>query len=247
MAEKRERKKKTEKKKDSEEVCEVFEVGKEGKEKIKEACGEEEIHHSSKKQIEEQNKTLKKVLIILGILSIIFIAGVLFVYSLRFFNYEGVKFEIVKQCGIGNSNCLILYKTAIPVVYNGKIVPYNFYLRNDPRKLGGIVVDGNVSLSENAVVNLKSDFNCNGDGMIGLANLVNLYKVLGINTIKDENASCDKLGRYIYLNIEEGNSTKIEQTGPKCYNIQVSNCEILKATEKFMLEYFVKINSQKSA
>jgi hypothetical protein len=91
------------------------------------------------------------------------------------------------------------------------------------------------------VINMTNDFNCNGDGIIALANLVKLYSIMGASVIKDENATCDLQGSYMFLRIENGNQTKIEQFGPACYKIYVNNCEILAGTEKFMTETFSEI------
>jgi hypothetical protein len=92
---------------------------------------------------------------------------------------------------------------------------------------------------------MTNSFNCDGDGVIGIANVLNLYKIIGTQVIKDENASCDDLlGRYMFLNIKEGNETKINDYGLKgaCYNIEVKGCDILPATERFMLETLIKVN-----
>jgi len=46
----------------------------------------------------------------------------------------------------------------------------------------------------------------------------------------------------MYINLKEGEETKIEQTGTACYDILINNCEILEGTEKFMVETFAEIN-----
>ena len=77
-----------------------------------------------------------------------------------------------------------------------------------------------------------------------MANWVNLFKLSGITPIKDSNATCDSEGRYTFIRLIEGNETKIEQYGPSCYNININNCEILKATERFMVQTFEKIHAE---
>jgi len=71
-----------------------------------------------------------------------------------------------------------------------------------------------------------------------------MYKILGGNVIKDGNASCDEKGRYGFINIKEGNTTEIERFGPACFNIYINDCEILKGTEKYILETLIEINSR---
>jgi len=208
---------------------------------IKEYKDEPLIENPVKKS-DSQNKTLRNILIGIGIVSFLFLLVVFFVNSVRHFEYRNVNFNIVKE---GN---LILYQTSIPVKYSDKTTgktidtDYNFYLRNDPRKLDKIPFNGEVILSNNIVINSSGNFNCNGDGIIGVANLVKLYELFGTNVIKDPNATCDQQGRYMFVQMQSGETTNVEKTGPICYTININNCEILKATEKLMIEVFVKYN-----
>ncbi len=75
-----------------------------------------------------------------------------------------------------------------------------------------------------------------------MANLMNLYRISGIEMIKDENATCDSKGRFAFLQLQVGNETSIEKFGPACYNVNINNCEILKALERLMIESFVELN-----
>ena len=195
----------------------------------------------SKLSKKEQEKTHDKILkgfLIGGVILILIIVSVVYaVKSSKRFEYRGVDFEIVK------TGSLVLYNTKIPVIIDGKERDYNFYLRTDPRTLDkNVSFEGNLSLAENLVLNSTEDFNCDGYGVIGIANLVNLYRVSGIEVIRDGTANCDPQGRYAFINLEKGNETSIKEIGPSCYQVQINNCEILGATEKLMLESFVKIN-----
>ena len=69
-----------------------------------------------------------------------------------------------------------------------------------------------------------------------------MYKISGIDVIKDGNATCDQSGRYAFIGIQAGNQTTIKKTGPACYEVTINNCEILEATERLMLESFIEIN-----
>ena len=190
-----------------------------------------------KEQIKSEDKILRNFFIGIGIIIVVIVLIILISNFAKSLEYEGVKFEIVKE---GN---LVLYKTLVPVTYQGKKISYQFYLRNDPRNLGkNIPFEGDVRLAKNLVINSTDDFNCDGDGIIAVANLVNLYKISGIEVIKDENATCDAEGRYAFIQLQTGNQTSIEKFGPVCYNVNINNCEILKALERLMLEYFIEIN-----
>jgi len=239
----KENKSKKPKDKDSskEEVCEIFEVEKKGKTEIVKKCGDEEIKNSVKNQVKTENKILRNVLVGIGILALIFLSIVLIVNSTKHFEYKGVGYDITAE-----GTNLIFYKTSIPVAYQGHIVPYNFYIRNDPRRLTDVDFQGEILLLNNMVVNMTENFDCQGEGMIAIANLLNLYNVIGVNAIQDSEASCDIEGNYSYLEIRPGEKSKIIQTGPSCYELIINNCEILKVTEKFMVETFSKIAESKN-
>ena len=189
----------------------------------------------SKKQIAEQNKTLKYILFGIIIIIVGVFAGFFISNSMKHFEYNGLKFNIIQEGKI------TFYQTSIPVIYNGQNVNYNFYLRNDPRK-SKVDFNGNLSLSKFMVVNSTADIYCEGYGTIAIANLLKLYEVLGVNVIRDENATCDEGGQFMHIQIQESDKTSIEQTGPKCYNLNLNNCEILQVTEKFMIETLTEIS-----
>lgn len=197
--------------------------------------------HANKEQIKRENKQLKNIFIGVGIIVLIFVLIILFSNSAKHFKYKGVGFEIVKE------GELILYQTKIPVIYDGQPAEYNIYLRNDPRKLEkSVAAQGTLLLLDDVVLNMTKEFNCEGDGILAIANLLKIYSVIGANVIKDENASCDSLGRYTFLQIQSGNETSIEKTGPSCYNLNVNDCEILEVTERFMAGILVRINLEET-
>lgn len=228
--------------KKKEKVKEIFEVEKDGEEKIIEKKVVEKKDPTPKKerkkQIEQENKILRNILIVIGVIVVAIIIFVVFVKIVRTVNYKGVKFDMVKE------GDLIFYHTSFPITYQGELAEYNIYLRNNPNDLEKKVsASGTLPpLSDLAVLNMEEDFNCDGDGVIAIANLVNLYNALGGQIVKDENASCDSQGRYLYLNIQPGNETSIEMFGPNCYNLNVNNCEILEVTERFISGMLVQIN-----
>ena len=203
-------------------------------EKILDELGKEE------KTTKNQNKQLRNILIGVGVFVALIIGAVIFLNSVRNVGYEIVDFEVVKE------GELIFYTTKIPL-YNSSgehYANYNFYLRNNPKELKDVDFKGVLTFKENIVLNEEENFNCEGYGIIAVVNLKQLYEVLGAKVIKDEKATCDEEGRYMYINLKAGDKTKIEQYGPACYNIIINNCEILEGTERFMLETFVMVNEQ---
>jgi hypothetical protein len=156
-------------------------------------------------------------------------------------NYKGVEFEVQKEGDI------FLYKTSIPTVYNGKETRYNFYLRTDPNLLRRVKFNApNLSIKPIVVINFDENLTCNGYGSIALTNLANQYKVAETKVISDPEASCDPEGRYNYVSIIAGDETKVSVYGinNECFEVQVKDCEVLRATEKLMLENFVEINKR---
>ena len=230
------------------------------KEEIEKPTGEDETRPgvvkleeepvSKEKRAREENKILRNILIGIGILTVGIFLLVIISNSLSKFEYRGVGFEITRLCDTGPP-CLVLYKTDLPVKVSGKNVTltwpgnktndYNFYLRKDPRKLD-VSFNGSIEFKDIMVLNSEDDFVCDGKGAIAAANLNNLYQILKVKVIRDENATCDAFGRYMYVNVKPGNATNIEQVGPSCYNINIKDCEILEGTEKFMIETFIKVN-----
>ena len=194
---------------------------------------------------EKENKQLKKVFFIIGLLSLFFIGIFLFVSSIRQFTYEGLDFEVVKEGKI------ILYRTSLPVNSQHKVTggavfaDYNFYLRTDPRKLKNLPIEGELTLMKNAVINFTEDFKCGGKGIIAVANIMNVLDVLDVTLIKDEIARCDYSGTYTFLRLQTGNETSIEQFGPSCYNFNINNCEVLEVTEKYIVELLSEVTKNR--
>ncbi len=211
----------------------------------------EELESRIKKQIENHNKLLKGILVAIGILVIVFFAVVFFINSTKSFNYKGVEFVKEEYCDAGP--CLELYKTSIPVVYqdsatgNAVNADYNIWLRNNPEELESVPVKGNITFRKNMVIDVNTDdLFCEGDWNIALGNLQKL-EVFGMKFIaKNESEIKVYLPAkdYMYVNIMKGNETSIEQVNDNTYNMNVANCEILKATERLMLEAFVQAHSK---
>jgi len=223
--------------KKKEEVHEIFEIEKGGKEKIIETKGTIKEDNPRKGEIEKENRLLRNILIFIGIIFLIMVLSFFIANSSNQFKYKGVKFDIMQE------GQLTLYHTSFPVMYNGTEMTYNIYLRNDPRELEKKVpASGTLASLDDTVVNITQEFDCDGKQMIAIGNLQNVYNAIGRSFIRDENASCDSLGRYMYLVIQPGNETSIEKFGPNCYNINIKDCEILEGTERFIVGMLVKIN-----
>jgi hypothetical protein len=219
-------------------VSEIFEVEKDGKEKTIEAHGFEEEKIVSKDQLKKEKKIFLIIILTMIGFSLFFAISYLIGDSFNHIKVESVKFILDKTTMAGRT----LYKTSIPVMFNASKADYNFWLRENPTLTNKIPFNGTLLIMKNMVINQNSNFNCDGDGIIGVANLVRLYGVLDVSVIADKNATCDSKERYVYLNIKTGNETRIDQTGKTCYEMTVKDCEILPATERFMIETLIETN-----
>jgi hypothetical protein len=237
-----------EEKKDSENRDEEIVVEKIAEEKVDEEVSKEnnlesvnEEEEKKDNQKKAQNKQLKNILMIFGGLLVIFLLGFALVDSVRHFEYNGLKFNVVKE------QDLIFYNVAFPIyssITGNPIANYNIYLRKDPRELDAIPIKGGMVLREDLVIEMKDEFKCDGDGIIALANFVKSFKLIGTEVIKDPEAGCDEERRYVHMTIQPGNETSIDQTGPACYIMEIKDCEILEGTEKFIVEAFTKFDKK---
>lgn len=227
-------KKKTSKKEKvkKEKVCEVFEVEKGGKEKLVKTCGQEEVKFATKDQIAHQNKLLRNILLTMGV----FVLGcglvLMVLYSMNNFESESIKYNLIKEGDV------TFYHTSFPskFIVPARTIEYNVYLRKDPRELKEINFEGNLMRLEMAVIDSKENFDCEGDGVIAVANFNQIMKAMGTEVIRDPEASCDSGGRYNYFELKSGEETKIVQTGPACYDLIIKDCEVLEVTERFLIE-----------
>ena len=227
-------------KKKEEKVCEKFEIQEDEEKTFIESCGVLKEKKPTKEQIIKENKTLIWVFVVVGMIILLGFATFFYSKSLKKFEYQGIKFDIIKDQG-GR----IFYHTEIPIVKNKTNFRYNVYLRNDPRKLEEVetAIMG-IQGADFVILNMTNSFNCDGDGVIAIANMGQILDGLFDTKIaKNSTLVCDSLGRYVHINIKEGNKTKIQQTDKKCFDFYVNNCEILKVTEKFLVEVLVKIKN----
>lgn len=219
-------------------VTEVFEVEKKGKESIVEKKSVVETEVVKKGQKQHQDKLLKVFLgITIGII-LLFVAGYFYIDSLKTSNYNGVEFTTIAE------GDLIFYKTTVVTGTATEIINNNIYLRTKVKDLKKIPFNRDeFKLMKLAVLNYSSEFACDERKVIAEANLNHLHEVMGIQLIKDENATCDDTGRYSYYNFMESDTSEIERVGDNCYNIKVSSCELLPAMEKVMVEMILNYNS----
>ncbi len=230
-------KKKTQKK---EEISGVFGVGSD-EEKIVQAQTIEKAEEkpAPQEQIKKENKIFRDIIIVMIGFALMFFVVYLIITSMGKFEVDGVNFQMVKE------GDLILYKTSIPVFVgdNKTKADYNFYLRTDPRTLKkDVPLIGNLTFRRNLVLDVTTeDLFCDGDWTIALANMQKLYTLLGFNLLaKNKSIDYEPESEYMFLTINKANQTAIKEITGNAYEMNITNCKVLPAFEKFMLEAFIK-------
>lgn len=204
-------------------------------EKIEDKKNEEKAEDVPKAEL---NKEYEKQLrwVVLGAVFLFLVIGAFyFIYiSMTSFDYNGTEFNKIK---IGD---LIFYRVSFPLssATGQHIADYNLFLRNDPRKLDYIPVEGEVNLKQRIIVTSDENLICN-DNSIALANLVQYFEgvpKIPVNAVS--NITCAKLNSTTTTLISIQNSTvsKITRVSDQCYTIEMNNCDVLNTTERFILE-----------
>ncbi|MEA3414185.1 MAG: hypothetical protein U9Q99_01525, partial [Nanoarchaeota archaeon] len=154
----------------------------------------------------KENNILKGFFIFL-ILVLVLIAGIWIIsQSVKYSKYKDVvEFETIQE------GDLIFYKTFLSVGSSDEIENYNLFLRTKPKDLEKVSFEGveDFNLMKLVAINInpEQDFNCDGDGVIAIANLMNLHKIINSEFFMDQNATCDGTGRYNYFYVQEGEKT----------------------------------------
>jgi hypothetical protein len=208
----------------------------------------EKLKELSLKQ--KQNRQIIWALVLMaGVIIILFLVPYIKQNVFNKFEYIGLDFYKT------NINGIIFYSTKIPLVnsYNFPIGDYSIYFRNNPKKLENISVDiieKKIEFQKNSTTYISIQYDApvcedNLVAVVGLTNFLNKFGNLKVKGAMNDAvyASSNKLD-YItcktnpdntVLLLKTGNETMISKTGKNCYELQYKDCEINKATEKFIL------------
>jgi len=199
-----------------------------------------------KKNISQNERQLRWILIGMVCVLLIGILVYVVVQEMKKFEYGGLDFEKIMY------DQLLLYHSKIPVSDSSGnlLVNYNLYLRNDPRQLGDIPVNGSIKLMKYTYVSLdpEAEVGCSDSGIAG-ANFFSFLKIAGVDAKLAYNNKTYALARnvsygscqdnralyYGYLVIKKGEENKIVQIDNNCYELYFKDCDILKVTERFMV------------
>ncbi|MBU2616906.1 MAG: hypothetical protein KKB79_02930 [Nanoarchaeota archaeon] len=200
----------------------------------------EEVSEPKEKRVDRENRFLKNLFIFFGIVLAGFIIGSFAFSEAVEFQYRGVNFTIVEFCDA--KPCLKTYNTKLPVLDKGGRADYNFYLRNDPRKLEEQVpFNGDLQIPKSAAIDVTYNRICQGYSSIAMDNFGILMKIMNVNITAEEGLSCESGINEMQVIVQEGEETKVERIGSACYIIEIKECEVLSGMERFMIEMFVEI------
>lgn len=163
----------------------------------------------------------------------VMIAFFYFIFSsMTNFTYNGKDFQKIRM------GELTFYKIAFPLssTTGQHIADYNIYLRNDPRKLENISINGNITVKNNILITSREDFIC-GDNNIAIANFIQYFEGVEKRTVNSmANVTCTQNpSGTTLIKIENSTKSGIERVGNDCYVFNVNNCAILNVTEKFLV------------
>ena len=203
-----------------------------------------------KKIINEKKISNKPVYKFLGF--ILFLVLLFFVSSFLIkmtynFDYQGLGFTKEK---FGE---LIVYHHYYYFKDNyGELFQYNLYLRNDPRS-NNISVDGEIvypTQKDFIYISIGDEIEKCSDSSLAIAQLSSfitdnqMFLKTGLaneDRAEERNVphvSCEKYPDDFVISLVRGDETRIEKDN-KCYQIEIANCDILKAVEKFEVQSLV--------
>ena len=234
---------------------------KENKKEVRLELKEEHFLDKEEKKLEDSSLEIspelkknnsKQIYWILGtllVLVIVFFASSYSFKSLTKFEYQGITFTKEKFGEIPVFHNYYFFKTI-----EGKLIKYNLYLRNDPRKNNVLLTGNAISLGiefsqgNTNYISVDPGFVGCEYGSVGISNLVTFLKdnqldVKGASTDKGQAqannvtyATCDTHSRDVVIILKKGEETEVIHEKTNCYILQVANCEVLQAIEKFQVQ-----------
>jgi hypothetical protein len=211
---------------------------------------DEEKLKEEKTETSEVKKTgSNEIYWIIGVmlgLTLIFVFASMVFQNLRTFEYEELTFTKEKFGDIPVYHYYYFPKNAI----TGQIIgQYNLYLREDPRK-NSVPVDGEIAISQSGLtyisVNATELVECE-DSSVAIASLSGFLTDHGIDVkgatpdkeLAEANnltySTCENRRAQNVIIIKKGEKTMIVNND-NCHVIEVNECEIIKAVEKFEIQ-----------
>lgn len=193
------------------------------------------------------SKETKSMFVFFAILAVIFIVLYLFFGSLAKVEYQGLTFVKEKFEKVNFYRYTYHYTGD-----DGKTYNYNLYVRTNPKN-NDVPIEGEIKF-QGKNVNLGADVDalskCN-DSLIAIGSissfiLGNSFN-LSVGSVNYEEAakynrsffSCETNSSIMTILLKESENTRITRQNNLCYLIEVNNCDILKAVEKFEVQSII--------
>ena len=202
---------------------------------------EKNVNKLSKKK----DGQLKLILLWMIGLIILFFLFFSFFQSLNKVEYEGVPFTKTKfgEIPVYHSSYFLQGSTA------ENVIKYNLYVRNNPEENDFPITD-EISIESRTIyltINETGLLECE-QAAIAISDLTsflvdnqfNLYVGVPDKELAAERdrlyVSCDTAAHGTVITIQEGNENSISRVENGCYDITVSQCQILEGIEKFKVQ-----------
>lgn len=198
-----------------------------------------------------RNNPIYTILIVFAILIIVFFSFYYLFSNLGKFKYEGITFTKEK---FGEIPVFHYYYYITPEI------KYNLYLRNDPRgnlvPFTGRAIEifklDKVYLSINPEELTQCEYGRVGIGTLASFLADNQFIVKGATQnetlAKEANvdyATCESNPGDVVIQIQSGDKTEVIHDSLNCYKIDIAECEVLPAIEKFQVQMILDARARK--
>ncbi len=208
---------------------------------------EKEVKKEGSSNLDSYNKQFKAILGIMVVLIAIALLSYWIIQANKNFEYNGLKFYKEKE----GTN--LFYKSLLGFVTAwGEEVPFILRLKNDPRELAKIPIDGDIRLNKEAIISLSPEIADCPHMYSTLVDFGIILKAFGVTAsgattdadyARENNATladCRSSLNKTVIVMQEGNKTQISQEKiifKNCYVIEIANCEVREGFERFILNF----------
>ena len=209
------------------------------------------------KQLSDNKYLEKQILIVLGIALLFLIVGFLVLFNQTESNRVNAIGLIWEKEMYGSISFYVANVQGYS--FDGQPINFKTNLRNDPRKLRKIPIEGGeLNLVKNKPTYISLDFEsgiekCGHLALVHLgifsANLRLNFETAAINEeIAIENKlpyiTCENSPDNSVFILKTGDESKIQKISENCYHLIVNECEIIEVIERFEIEILSKLTGK---
>lgn len=204
------------------------------------------VDESSKKDAHGRQTKIAVVIMIILLVSVFLFNWI--IQESRKFEYGGIDFYKEKEGEIMYYKTMPLQYLPTGLALESERIPIQIKLRNDPRELAEIPIEGAIKLKREVILSVSPMLaNCSNT-YITLIDFSMTLKAFSIKAssgtpdrkfAKENNATfadCRHARDKTVIVMKEGNETRITQD-KDCYTMEIKDCEIQESFERFILEF----------